>query len=379
MSLGWFTGKAGPAACSCVIAVFALAACGSSSTSTSTSTSTSSSSGGSSGNGGSSSSKPKTVHLAMIVADSTENAFQEMEFGAEEAAAHLPGVELSTAAPPTASGSAEVQMFQSAQQTSKDGIGLMTTAPPDFTRPFSQAVAAGIPVVAVDAPGLPGSNVQTFVGNSNTEIGAGVATYMLNKIPANATGQVIIGNPIPGLPLLQARINGFISVIKAKRPNLKIVGPFNVGNEPTDNYNHWNELVTKYPNGVAYFDPGDQGAISLARIEKQTGKHLLVGACDVDPGALAGVASGDVYVLGDPHHFLKGYIAIYLLAQHAQFGKSLPKGWWNPGFGLVTSANISQIMAREQNNQTRYAYYAPIIQKELADPSAYIKPLSEAN
>jgi len=315
----------------------------------------------------------------MIVADSTENAFEEMEFGAQSAAAHLPGVQLSTAAPPTASGSAEVQLFQSAQQTSKDGIGLMTTTPPDFVRPFSQAVAAGIPVVAVDAPGLPGSNVATFVGNSNTEIGAGVATQMLNKIPAGATGDVIIGNPIPGLPLLAARINGFVSVLKAKRPGLKIVGPFNVGNEPTDNYNHWNALVQKYPNGVAYFDPGDQGAISLARIQKSSGKHLLVGACDVDPGALSGVKNGYVYVLGDPHHFLKGYIAITLLAEHAQQGKALPKGWWNPGFGLVTAANISQIIAREHSNQTRYAYYAPIIKQELANPSAYIKPLAKAN
>ena len=47
------------------------------------------------------------------------------------------------------------------------------------------------------------------------------------------TNGLLIGNPIPGLPLLQARINGFISVLKAKRPGLKVAGPFNVGNELT--------------------------------------------------------------------------------------------------------------------------------------------------
>jgi ribose transport system substrate-binding protein len=359
--------KAVIAGCTIAIAAVALSACGSSSSSSS------------SASGASSSSGAKTVHLAMIVADSTENAFQEMSNGAVSAAAHLPGVKLNTAAPPTANGAAEVQMFQSAQQTSKDGIGLMTVTPPDFTRPFSEAVAAGVPVVAVDAPGLPGSNVSTFVGNSNTQLGAGVATQMLKKIPANASGQVVIGNPIPGLPLLQARINGFISVLKAKRPGLKVVGPFNVGNEPTDNYNHWNSLVQKYPNGVAYFDPGDQGAISLARIGRATGKHYLVGACDVDPAALQAVKSGYVYTLGDPHHFLKGYIAITFLAEHAQQGKALPKGWFNPGYGIVTAANIDQITSRERSNDTRYTFYKPIIDKELANPSAYIKPLAQAN
>ena len=368
-----------------LLAVVALAACGSSSSSSSATSSGGAASGGSSSGSTSTAaatttgSSAKTVHLAMIVADSTENAFQEMSNGAVSAAAHIPGVKLSTAAPAAVNPSQEVQMFQAAQQNSHDGIALMTVTPPAFVRPFSQAVAAGVPVVAVDAPGLPGSNVTTFVGNSNTEIGAGVATAMLAKIPANVTGTVVIGNPIPGLPLLQARINGFVGVLKAKRPGLKIAGPFNVGNEPTDNYNHWNALLQKYPNGVAYFDPGDQGAISLARIEKTTGKKLLVGACDVDPAALQGVKNGYVYVLGDPHHFLKGYIAITLLAQHAQQGKPLPTGWFNPGFGLVTAANIDQIISREQNNQTRYAYYAPILQKELATPSAYIKPLSQAN
>jgi len=361
--------------------VLALAACGSSSSSSTTS---SGAGGGGPASASSSSSttagsSAKTVHLAMIVADSTENAFQEMSNGAVSAAAHIPGVKLSTAAPAAVNPSQEVQMFQAAQQSSHDGIALMTVTPPAFVRPFSQAVAAGVPVVAVDAPGLPGSKVTTFVGNSNTEIGAGVANAMLAKIPANASGTVVIGNPIPGLPLLQARINGFIGVLKAKRPGLKIAGPFNVGNEPTDNYNHWNALLQKYPNGVAYFDPGDQGAISLARIEKTSGKKLLVGACDVDPAALQGVKNGYVYVLGDPHHFLKGYIAITLLAQHAQQGKALPQGWFNPGFGLVTAANIDQIIAREQNNQTRYDYYKSILDQELANPSAYIKPLSQAN
>jgi ribose transport system substrate-binding protein len=362
------------------LVMLTVAACGSSSSSTTT---TSTSSGGSASGGSTSTtattSSAKTVHLAMIVADSTENAFQEMSNGAVSAAAHIPGVKLSTAAPAAVNPSQEVQMFQAAQQSSHDGIALMTVTPPAFVRPFSQAVAAGVPVVAVDAPGLPGSNVTTFVGNSNTEIGAGVANAMLAKIPSGATGTVVIGNPIPGLPLLQARINGFVSVLKAKRPGLKIAGPFNVGNEPTDNYNHWNSLLQKYPNGVAYFDPGDQGAISLARIEKTTGKKLLVGACDVDPAALDGVKNGYVYVLGDPHHFLKGYIAITLLAEHAQQGKPLPQGWFNPGFGLVTAANINQIIAREQNNATRYAYYKPILDQELANPSAYIKPLSQAN
>lgn len=372
MSSGWLSRRIVGGAIA-VLAATAVAACGSSSNNNNSSASGGGSASKASGGGG------KTVHLAMITADSTENAFQEMTFGAQEAAAHTPGVKLTTAAPPTSSGTAEVQMFQSAQQTSKDGIALMTTTPPDFTRPFSQAVAAGIPVVAVDAPGLPGSNVGTFVGNSNTQLGQGLADAMLAKIPSNSTGTVVLGDPIPGLPLLSARIQGFEKELKAKRPGLKFVGPFNVGNLPTDNYNGWNSVVQKYPSAVAYMDPGDQGAVSFARIEKSTGKHYLVGGCDVNMAALQAVQQGAVYALADPHHFLKGYIAIHFLAEHAQHGTALPKGWFNPGFGIVDKANVASIIAREKNNSTRYAYYAATIKKELANPSAYIHPLSAAN
>jgi ribose transport system substrate-binding protein len=254
----------------------------------------------------------------------------------------------------------------------------MTTTPDLFVRPFSQAVDQNIPVVAVDAGPLPGAKVTTFVGNSNTDLGAQLATEMLKKIPADAKGEVVIGNPIPGLPLLAARINGMKQVLKKERPQLKIVGPFNVGTEPTDNYNHWNNLVKAHPNAVAYLEPGDQGAVSFGRIEKQTGKKYLVGACDVDPGALDAVKAGYVYALGDPQHFLKGYVAISLLADNAN-GKKLPEGWFNPGSGIVTAANVDQIIEREKSNANRKAFYKATLDKELADPSQFMKPLDQAN
>jgi ribose transport system substrate-binding protein len=72
---------------------------------------------------------------------------------------------------------------------------------------------------------------------------------------------------------------------------------------------------------------------------------------------------------------MKGYIAGTLLAQHAK-GKTLPAGWWNPGQGIVTSENIDAIIKRESSAADRYAFYKPLIEKELADPSAYLKPLS---
>ena len=187
----------------------------------------------------------------MITATTTQNAFQEMAFGAK-AAAGIEGVKLNSAAPNGINEPQEVQLFQAATQTSKDGIATMTTTPDLFVRPFSQAVARGIPQVSVDTPPPAGSNVTTFVGNDNVEVGKTLADAMLEKIPADAKGEIVLGNPIPGLPVLDLRVQGMKQVLQQKRPDIKLVGPLNTGPEPTQNFNAWQGIVKTHPKAIAF-------------------------------------------------------------------------------------------------------------------------------
>ncbi|MGH3406221.1 MAG: substrate-binding domain-containing protein [Streptosporangiaceae bacterium] len=120
-----------------------LAACGSS-----TATDSSSSSSPSAGSAA-------KVRIAFVYDTTSENFAQEMSLGA--AAAKATGVTLTNTAPPTASGSQQVQLFQAAEQTSKNGIALATLFPDLFIRPFKQAESASIPTIAVDAPPAAGA------------------------------------------------------------------------------------------------------------------------------------------------------------------------------------------------------------------------------
>jgi ribose transport system substrate-binding protein len=242
-------------------------------------------------------------------------------------------------------------------------------------RPFSQAAARGIPQVSVDTPPPAGSKVDTFVGNDNVQVGQVLANAILQRVPVGAKGEIVLGNPIPGLPVLDQRVQGIKQVLQQKRPGIKLVGPLNTGPEPTQNFNAWTGIVKAHPNAIAFLDPGDQAAVSLARIQQQTGRKLLVGGADVDPVALQAVKDGRVYALADPQHWLKGYIAIALLARQARDGTALPKGWWNPGASLVTARNVDDILARQRSSTTRAAWYKAAVDKQLADPSAYLKPL----
>jgi len=194
---------------------------------------------------------------------------------------------------------------------------------------------------------------------------------VLKKIPQDASGEVLIGTDTPGLPVLEQRNQGFKSVMAKERPNLKMV-VFDAKQSPTDNYNTWSAQVKAHPNAVAYVGPGSQAAVSLTRIQKKSGKKLVVGACDLDPVALEGVKQGYVQALISPEHFLKAYIAIALLAAQKQDGKDLPEGVWNTGELTVDSSNIDEILARQKSPKARAAFFKPVADKQLADPSSYL-------
>ncbi|MFD0632811.1 sugar ABC transporter substrate-binding protein [Catenulispora yoronensis] len=240
------------------------------------------------------------VHLAFIYSTTSQNPFQEMAFGAKAAAQDAGNVDLTESAPPKIDGPAEVSQFQAATRTSTDGIAMETLNPDLFVRPLKQASDAKVPVVAVDTAPPDGTAVGLYIGNSNTELGRSLATEIIKHIPVGTTGEVVLGNDIPGLALLGQRLDGMKQVIQAERPTLTVLGPFDSGSEPTENFNKWNDLVKAHPNAVAYLGAGASDAVSLALIEKNTGKKFLVGSCDPDAQALQAVKNGYAAALASP-------------------------------------------------------------------------------
>ena len=131
---------------------------------------------------------------------------------------------------------------------------------------------------------------------------------------------------------------------------------FDAKQSPTDNFNTWSAQVKAHPDALAYVGPGSQAAVSLSRIQRKPGaKKLLVGACDLDQVAMEGVRDGYVEALISPEHWLKGYLAVKLMADATQSGKALPEGMWNSGALTVNKDNIDEIIARQKDPASRAA------------------------
>ena len=203
----------------------------------------------------------------MITATTTQNAFQEMAFGAKAAAATR-GRQAHRA--PRRTGSTGRRRSSSSRprcRPPKDGIATMTTTPDLFVRPFSQAVARGIPqVVGRRAAARTGSDVDTLRRQRQRRGRRGPRQGdARRRSPTNATGEIVIGNPIPGLPVLDQRMQGIKQVLQQKRPSVKLVGAAEHGPEPTK-LQHLEGIVKAHPGRARLRRPGRPGR-RLARAD----------------------------------------------------------------------------------------------------------------
>jgi ABC-type sugar transport system substrate-binding protein len=321
--------------------------------------------------------KASDIHVGFVSETSSLNFAAEMAAGAQYAANQY-HVSAQIVAPPNIDDEAAVRLFQDLTRTARDGIGVMTLAPDLFVRPETQAVNQGIPVIAVDVAAPTTTGITTYVGNDNVAAGAMLAYEAIKHLPQNARGTVIVGIDTPGVPTLIYRSDGIKQEFQRLRPNIEVLGPFDSKQEPQENYNAWNGLIKAHPNSLAYLGVGDTDNASLARIKQANRGTYLTAAFDLNAVGLQAVANGTNFALVDPQHFLKGYVAMRLLIEHALHGTAIPRGWWNPGAQLVTQSNVQAIIKRQENLETKGKYYQPMIDKEFANSVALIKPYIQA-
>lgn len=318
------------------------------------------------------------LKMGIAVANISLNFAHEMVEGAQAAAEREGGVDFKAVGPPNTDGPAEQQLFTSLTQTNPDGVVLENLDPPIFTRPAAQAIDKGVPVVALDTAPTDGSKITFYVGNDNYDLGVQLATELLKRLPPSPSGSVVVGVPNPGTPVLDSRAKGIKDTLNQKAPGITVLGPFQTYSDPNQNYGAWAALVHANSSALAFLGVGDADSYDLAKIKQtEKGKYLVAGA-DVDAKTLQGVKDGLDFVTIDPEHFLKGYVVTAMLIRSVKEKKPLPQGWLRmPGL-VVDSSNIDRVIQRQTSPQAAYEFYKPEIDKILADPQSYLKPMAEA-
>jgi ABC-type sugar transport system substrate-binding protein len=319
---------------------------------------------------------PGSVKLGIAYWDTRTYAFQLMKKGAEAIAALNPAIEMKAAAPDAGDPAKLLPLFQALAQTQKDGIVLQALAADPFYRPVLATTQAGTPVVAIDAPPPADAGVNLFITNDNKALGAALAKELLKSVPADKTGEIVIGTNGPSVPPLMARVDGMIEEIKAERPDLTVVGPlstYGTSGSPQENYTAWDGILKTHPNAVAYMAPGAQDAVSMGLVQQRNNIKFVAGGMDLEPGAIEAVQNGTVTALVSPEHWLKGYIAAKILADHSINGTEIPTCVWDTGGLVVNAANIADIAARQKDDASMAAALSPVADEQIANQAKYCK------
>lgn len=299
----------------------------------------------------SASAEPKT--LLFSVATTTLDFAREMAAGGEYCGGKVDGITVRVAGPPNIDPPAQVKQLNDLVKVSESGVAIENLAPDLFMRPMLELVNEGRLVVAVDTTPAAGSGVETYIGNNNRAAGRELAEAAIARLPADATGKVILGTPHPGVPVLEQRAEGMKEAFAKSRPKIEVLGPFDTKSDPAQNFSAWNGLFKAHPDALAFLATGDLDSISLAKAKQTNSSEALVAGFDLNPLTLAAIKAGTSFATMSPEHFFKGCVALRLLADASVTGKPLPKGWIDSGHLLVTSENIDQIIARQASAQAK--------------------------
>ena len=320
-------------------------------------------------------SQEKAIELGFVYWETKTDAFVQMANGGKAVAALDTRVNVQTAAPDTGDPQRQAALFGPIAQTQKDGIVLQSLASGPMTRPVADATAAGIPVVAIDAPPPEGSGVALFVTADNIGLGAQLAEKVLALVPADAKGSVLIGSTGIGVPPLDMRIQGMVKRIGELRPDLKIVGPIatnGVTATSAEVFSAWDGLLTANPDAVAVLSPSAQDATAWGLLGTRRGFKLPSGGFDLEAGNLQSVKGGFVTYVMSPGHWLAGYIATRALANAKESGKPLVQGLLLIPGELVSKDNVDAIIDRQQSADKVAAALAPVGDDVLANSDKHI-------
>ena len=235
-----------------------------------------------------------------------------------------------------------VNMLNSAIAARPHGIACTITDPVAVDEPLRQAIALGIPVIAINVPDPRPSAERIpylfYVGGDEYLSGIRAAERMLaHRKPARA---VVLIHEV-GHVGLELRAKGFIEVMtSANVPAEKLA----IGIDPTVAVDIIRGYFSKYPDVDAVFALGPLGTLPAVTFLKEQGLagKVMLGCFDLDEVTLDAIKTGVALFTVTQQQYLQGYLPIVWLYLYNKYG-FLPANDILTGPGFVDRANVGMV------------------------------------
>jgi simple sugar transport system substrate-binding protein len=312
-----------------VLSLLILSACGGGNQ---TAGGTSSSSGGTSRN----------LKFYVVTHGPASDPFWSVIKRGEEQAARDMGVQAIYEAPATFDMVAMSHLIDSAVAAHPDGLVVSVPDPNALGPSIKAAVAAGIPVISINAGAEVAKSLGILVHVGQTEYQAGFAGGQ--KMGAAGVKHALCVNQQVGVATLEQRCKGFSDAMKQVEATVTEIG-VNGGN-PTQTQQTIEAALQHDPmiDGILALGPlGSLPAIKALQDLNKAGQIKLA-TFDLTPDVLQAIKAGQMLFAIDQQPYLQGYLPIVLLTLYRTNLNTVANDVIMTGPSFVTSDNVAKVI-----------------------------------
>jgi ABC-type sugar transport system substrate-binding protein len=299
----------------------------------------SSGSGSKSGSGSSSSSSGLSKkNLELVVGTKSDDFYVTMECGAEAEAKKL-GAKLTVTGPADFSVSEQAPILNAVAASKPDGLLVAPTDAKALDPELQRIQTAGTKIVFVDTSSSDASLGVSRITSDNTGGGKIAADNLGQAVGGKGTVAVI--NVNPGISTTDARIAGFNAEMKAKYPNVKVLGVQYDNDSSATAASQVTSDIAAHPDLSGVFATNvlsAQGAATGVQHAGKTGK-VKVATFDAEPQQITFLKSNTIQLAVAQDPYQEGIDGVQQ-ALNAANGKAVTK---SIGTALVaiTPANVN--------------------------------------
>jgi len=237
--------------------------------------------------------------------------------------------------PPSYDAKAERDALDQAVQKKATGILLAVTDPAVLKDSIDKAVAAGIPVITVDAD-APASKRLFFIGTNNYQAGLTGGQRLAQELKGK--GNVVVFT-MPDQPNLQDRLRGYKDAL-ARTPEIKVTRVVDIQGDPRIAFDTTTQIIGKERDKVdAFVCLEAQSGKEVAGVLNSyhvTGKTVM--AMDTDQETLDLIQKGAIAATIAQKPYTMAYVGLHMLDNlyHTK-PTSLDKDWSKDSYAPIPS------------------------------------------
>jgi len=286
--------------------------------------------------------KKYTVYV-VVHGGITDPFWKVCEKGAKDVAALYPDLDVTYIGPAVYKFEEFMTYIESAIAYNPDALVCTLTDPPAMDESLRAAIAAGLPVVAINAPDLREPveariPVVTYIGEDSYVIGATAAKETLERFTPK---RAVFANHHPGAVNIEARGRGWVDTMKAKgipAEQLDITEDAVKGAEIVAAY------LRAHPDTDAIFVSNTlRTETIIPRLESdgiKVGIDVKIAQMDISPRILEYIKAGKLMFTMDQQQYLQGYLGVLFAYFRAKYGFTPPPAPVSTGPAVITKAEI---------------------------------------